>query len=206
MATQAKLDALLLLTEWYQTFDFPTFSVEGLANSPLKWAMLKEEAGTFRGQTVLDVGCNQGYYTFRAALEGGLCTGIDIDPKAIATASLLNELVFRDVRVDFRVAQVRDLSLQSPRDIVICFSLLHHVPLLQTIRDISAITLRSAYIEALVDLTIPNERPMFSLSNNTVVKEVLANPVAFEAVLRRNFRRVKILNPGSDRLMARCDK
>lgn len=201
-----RVKAVQMLTTWYQTFDFPTFRVKGVADSPRKWAMLKSAADDFSGKTVLELGCNQGYYSLRCAELGAVATGIDRDPKAIATAQTIKELVLPDAKATFKVAEARDLPDQRPADITICLSVLHHVPLLQTIQDIARVTLKTAYIETLVDLKLPNDKPLLSLSDNPYVQEVLPNPAAFEAVLKRHFRTVTILNPGADRPMARCDR
>jgi len=197
-------------TKWYQTFDFDEFTVKGEAPSPAKWGMLQSELPhTLANRTVLDVACNQGYYSLRAAMLGAVVTGIDRDPVAVVTAQRIRDSVFgaRNLKADFKVSEVGALPQLGQYDFTICFSLVHHVPLLETIQNIARATRQTAFIEALVDRSLSSDRPLFSLSDNPYVQEVLPSPLAFEQVLRRNFRGgVKILNPGSDRLMARCDK
>lgn len=51
----------------------------------------------FQGKSVLDMGCNLGYYSFLAKrLGAGTVVGLDIDSQAIACCSLLSELYGMD--------------------------------------------------------------------------------------------------------------
>ena len=194
---------------WYHSFDFPRFKVKGLTDSPAEWRALEQHLPSLSGKTLLDVGCNQGYFSIRSAEAGANVTGIDIDPSAIVVAGMIRDQVLSPDRARMTRFEVFDLAALKTRpmvDVVLCFSVLHHVPLLQTIADIAAATREVAFIEALVDRTLTGEMPLLALSDNPYVQEVLPSPFAFEKILNRHFRLVSILNPGSDRLMAKCQK
>lgn len=86
-----------------------------------------EELGVRPDERILDVGCGTGNLT-RALLERlspeGRITAIDIAPRMIAAA----RRKIRDPRVEWRVADVRDLALpDSSFDRVICFSAWPHI-------------------------------------------------------------------------------
>jgi SAM-dependent methyltransferase len=77
--------------------------------------------------SVLDIGCEQGYFVFRMAERGGFCIGIDWDrhkieiAKAIATIHEVNNAVF--VRMEIDDNTVRTLPKV---DMVVCLSIFHH--------------------------------------------------------------------------------
>lgn len=77
--------------------------------------------------SVLDIGCNQGYFTFRMAERGGLCIGIDSDrnevlyARAQAATHRVANTVFAEMTIDTESAR----GLPSV-DITICLSIFHH--------------------------------------------------------------------------------
>jgi len=86
-----------------------------------------EELGVRPDEKILDVGCGTGNLT-RALLERlspeGRITAVDIAPRMIAAA----RRKIRDPRVEWRVADVRDLAFpDSSFDRVICFSAWPHI-------------------------------------------------------------------------------
>ena len=77
----------------------------------------------FAGQTVLDVGCNLGNYSFLAADLGAVnVLGVDIDPIAVHGAKLLKE-IHEYEQVDFLVGDFTKIQFGETYDIgmLICF-------------------------------------------------------------------------------------
>lgn len=77
--------------------------------------------------SVLDIGCNQGYFVFRMAERGGLCIGIDSDrnevmyARAQAAIHRVPNTVFAEMTVD------RESAKGLPAvDVTICLSIFHH--------------------------------------------------------------------------------
>lgn len=77
--------------------------------------------------SVLDIGCNQGYFVFRMAERGGLCIGIDWDrhkievAHALATVYNLPNALFAQMEVN------EEIAATFPKvDMVICLSIFHH--------------------------------------------------------------------------------
>lgn len=99
--------------------DFPTFKWEELAPH------LPQD---LTGWSVLDIGCNAGYYSFKLAERGGNVLGIDVDEHYLAQANwLADELGYGD-RVHFERMQVYDLAHTSEKfDLVIFMGVLYHL-------------------------------------------------------------------------------
>jgi SAM-dependent methyltransferase len=87
--------------------------------------------GTLRGKRVLDLGCNAGYWSLCAILDGcEYVLGIDGRPMHIEQANLVFEVKGVDPqRYDFRCANLFDVMDDAPGrfDIVLCLGLLYHV-------------------------------------------------------------------------------
>lgn len=77
--------------------------------------------------SVLDVGCNQGYFTFRFAEKGGICLGVDNDraelmaARARAEVSKVRNIAFLEMTLDKE--SMRGLPVS---DVVVCLSVFHH--------------------------------------------------------------------------------
>lgn len=106
---------------------------------------------SFAGKSVLDVGCNAGFFSFKAAERGAdhVC-GIDYNERYIEQAKFANEV--RGDNVDFRVGSVEKLrALGRQFDITLCIGLLYHVKdLLGGIREIAHMTREMAIIESAI--------------------------------------------------------
>jgi SAM-dependent methyltransferase len=77
--------------------------------------------------SILDVGCNQGYFTFRFAMKGGVCLGVDSDrgelmaARARAVLKNMRNVAFLEMTLN------PDNMMSLPAcDIVICQSIFHH--------------------------------------------------------------------------------
>lgn len=77
--------------------------------------------------SVLDVGCNQGYFTFRFAEKGGICLGVDNDraelmaARARAEGRKVRNIAFLEMTLDRESMQGLPVS-----DVVVCLSVFHH--------------------------------------------------------------------------------
>ncbi|MCB1378330.1 MAG: methyltransferase domain-containing protein [Alphaproteobacteria bacterium] len=84
------------------------------------------------GKTVLDLGCNHGFFCFEAVKRGAArVVGIDYSPEIIRRAKLLAEAM--GVTVEFEVRDINHQPITERFDYVLCLNLLHHLddPLLQ---------------------------------------------------------------------------
>jgi tRNA (mo5U34)-methyltransferase len=79
------------------------------------------------GATVLDIGCNAGFYSLELKSRGAdLVVAIDSDPRYLAQARLAAQT--RDLEIDFREMSVYDVdSLHRRFDLVLFMGVLYHL-------------------------------------------------------------------------------
>lgn len=78
------------------------------------------------GKTVLDIGCNAGFYTFKLAERGARVTGIDHDPHYLKQARYAAEVLGHDVELlELEAYDVRNLGRKF--DYVLFMGVLYHL-------------------------------------------------------------------------------
>ena len=99
--------------------DFPSF----------KWRQIAPHIPQdLHGLTVLDVGCNAGFYSFELARRGAQVTAIDIDPHYLAQARWAARQYGLEDRVSFHRMQVYDAAtLPGSFDWVWLMGVLYHL-------------------------------------------------------------------------------
>jgi tRNA (mo5U34)-methyltransferase len=132
------------LSPWFHNFDF-----DGVQTAPdhflgdyprTKWERFAHALPVdLRGRTVLDIGCNAGFYSIEMKRRGAdRVLGIDVDPRYLEQARLAASL--RSVQIELRRLSVYQLPRLGERfDIVLFMGVLYHLryPLLalDLIRD-----------------------------------------------------------------------
>lgn len=98
--------------------DYPNFKWEGFRHA------VPED---LTGQTVLDIGCNAGFYSIEMARRGAArVVGIDSDPRYLAQAALAAEA--SGVTLDLRQMSVYDVAALGERfDFVVFMGVLYHL-------------------------------------------------------------------------------
>jgi tRNA (mo5U34)-methyltransferase len=99
--------------------DFPAF----------KWKQIAPHVPQdLRGWSVLDIGCNAGFYTFELAKRGAQVTAIDVDPHYLSQARWAAQQLGLSDRVEFRQMQIYDLIRHPERyDLVWLMGVLYHL-------------------------------------------------------------------------------
>lgn len=99
--------------------DFPDF----------KWQQLQPHIPRdLHGWSVLDIGCNAGFYTFELAKRGAYVTGIDLDPHYLRQAEWASEVYGLQDQVEFRQQQVYDLAKSDEKfDMIWFMGVLYHL-------------------------------------------------------------------------------
>jgi tRNA (mo5U34)-methyltransferase len=120
------------LGEWFHNIDLrghPTAPHHFLGDYPaIKW---RRFAGALpadlRGRTVLDVGCNGGFYSIAMKRRGAdRVVGIDWDERYLAQARFAAEI--SEVEVEFRRLSVYDVATLRERfDVVLFMGVLYHL-------------------------------------------------------------------------------
>lgn len=101
---------------WFQ--DFP-FSSEHRADSEFLWKIINKV--DWAGQSVLDIGCHYGYFSFKASELGAHVVGMDVNNKSLNIAETIrNNIIHQDVKF------VRE-EPSHPFDTILYLSV-HHQP------------------------------------------------------------------------------
>lgn len=119
------------LGPWFHDLD-----LQGVRTAPdhplgdFLWELWSTVESTFpqdmTGMTVLDVGCNAGFYSFRLAERGARVTAIDHDPRYLEQARFAADVLGRDV--EFLELDVYDIpDLGRTFDHVLFMGVLYHL-------------------------------------------------------------------------------
>ena len=129
-----KVDSLLKSSEIahlrkrsnYQSFDMLGHRA-GSSDSRGKFTRSRLEQFVNSSSTVLDIGCNLGYFCFRCAkLTDATVVGIDLSADAIRFAKRINHTLFKCSNVSFLQADAFSFENERRFDVVLCFSVFHY--------------------------------------------------------------------------------
>ena len=83
-----------------------------------------------KGKKVLDMGCNEGFFSLEMASSGADVNGIDIDEKRILKANFIKKVLAPDLPVSFCVQDVYspEFSSQNRFDLCLCLGFIHRIP------------------------------------------------------------------------------
>lgn len=99
--------------------DFPSF----------KWKKLAPHLPQdLSGWSILDIGCNAGFYSFELARRGARVTGIDADPHYLEQARWVSTQLELEGNVEFRQMQIYDLARESEiYDLILFMGVFYHL-------------------------------------------------------------------------------
>ena len=151
------------LGEWFHNIDLGgvrTAPDHFLGDYPaVKWrAFAHAVPADLSGKTVLDIGCNGGFYSFELAARGASVLAVDVDEHYLRQARWAAQQLDPDRRVELRRMSVYSLAdLDERFDVVLFLGVLYHLrhPLLAL--DIVAERVGSRML--LQTLTMPGEAP-----------------------------------------------
>jgi len=151
------------LAPWFHNLHLPdgrqTAPDHPLGDFPnIKWRQIAPFISTdLRGLTVLDIGCNAGFYTFELARRGAQVTAMDIDPRYLRQAEWAARHFGLQDRIELRRASVYSLATSREQfDIVWFLGVLYHLrhPLL-ALDILRTVALRQLVLQT---LSMPGER------------------------------------------------
>lgn len=127
--------------------DFPSYKWEELQD------VIPED---LTGKSVLDVGCNAGFYSLKLAQRGADVTAIDLDPKYLSQAEWVFKKFKLRERITLRQQQVYDLAKESRQyDIVWFMGVFYHLRYPLLAMDILSRLVREVLV--FQTLTMPGE-------------------------------------------------
>lgn len=134
MAHLQSQSAVLELGPWFHNLHLPdgaqTAPDHPLGDFPAnKWAEIASSLPPdLTGWTVLDIGCNAGFYSFQLAGRGAEVTGVDHDERYLAQARWAADQFELADRVRFEKRQIYDLSqIDQQYDLVWFMGVFYHL-------------------------------------------------------------------------------
>ncbi|MGQ9425472.1 TIGR04290 family methyltransferase [Gilvimarinus sp. F26214L] len=150
------------LAPWFHNLHLPdgtqTAPDHELGDFPnYKWQELEPSLPSrLDGWSVLDIGCNAGFYSLELARRGADVTGIDSNPHYLKQARWAAEKFGLKNKIEFRQQQVYDLGHSNERyDLVLFLGVLYHLryPLLA----LDIVCSRTKHLLCLQTMTMPGE-------------------------------------------------
>ena len=121
-------DALVALMPWRKgPFRLFGHEIDAEWNSNRKWDRVIQALGDLRGRSILDVGCGNGYYVFRAAAsEPGKIIGIDPSVPFLLSFELFQRYL-QLPNLQYERLGVEDLEVfDRAFDIALCMGIVYH--------------------------------------------------------------------------------
>ena len=203
--TRTDLLADIARHQWYQSIDLGD-GVETPGETKdatrRKFEMMNLPAD-LAGQSVLDIGCNEGFFAFEAERRGAKrVVAIDKSPAAREKFLLVSRILGSSV--DFRFAELAELDLAELRrfDLVFFLSVFHHLrhPL-ATLDLVASLTRGRAVMEFVEAVAIGDQEPsalVRKLSRRGHLHLLPTRKFLLEILDQAGFRQVEIL--GTHRL------
>lgn len=133
-ASSALEQELAALDPWFHNLHLPD-GTQTAPNHPLgdfpnyKWQAIAPHLPLdLRGWTVLDIGCNAGFYSFELARRGAQVDAIDMDPRYLHQAQWARRQLGLEDRVRLQQASIYDLAHDEQRyDLVWFMGVFYHL-------------------------------------------------------------------------------
>jgi len=182
---------------WYQSYNFDGIRTrKEEISGPRLWKDIRSMLPkSIKGKKILDIGCNAGFHSIHAAIEGAKVTGVEIYPMYYAQSLFAKEFYeekhgkLKLQLLNERIEYV-DFNKHGPFDYVFALSILYHVG--KKIHKRDAIKMQKEETETIKKLT--------KISNNILVraKGTLNMGVVHydNKFIMFGFQRVKMLSQG----------
>ena len=145
---KAKLAAIVRLgrrRRVYHPVPFTSFRSERIHGTLRRWKAIEGHLSSVKPSSVLDIGCNTGFFSINLARNGFFCLGLDDDRRALRIAHLVRDIYEIDRACFVRCAVDPDNVRILPRfDITLCLSVFHHWALRYGAESAIAMTRRIA--------------------------------------------------------------
>lgn len=167
---------------FYQTVDIGNERIiEGQTRSHLKWDNIKKLDIEWDDKNVCELGCNNGYFLFKAEELGAICDGYDREKDSINLAIILKK--YKKSKVNFYNRDVCN-GIEKKYDIVMVLNVLHYIDNVKFFLDkISNKTSELIFeigkdqIEIVVPLVVKNGLNLKNVLNSHRKKGVLGERV-----------------------------
>jgi tRNA (mo5U34)-methyltransferase len=163
----AKIQELAAEEEWFHCIDLGggiATMKEPVRHLQELWATIdKHIPSDLSGMSVLDIGCNAGFFSVAAKKRNAArVVGIDMSPVFLRQAEFVREVL--DLDIEYRNMSVYELPvLEGQFDLVFCLGVIYHCadPFLAA-RNVLAVTGKTAVVEtALMAPAVTADRPLW---------------------------------------------
>ncbi len=144
--SREQVKAYIASEDWYQDISLSNgLRTAGKNACSKRLVFLPQEE--MENSSVLDIGCNSGFYCLWAKRNGARCVyGIDIDEQRIQQAKTLS--MFENLTIEYQKKSLFELDSTQRFDVVFCFAVLTEIQnLLGALAVIKNIIGKKAYIE-----------------------------------------------------------
>lgn len=135
---QEKINQLNDTQPWNHNFDLPNGLKTSLAKQEshgknlVKYKRLSSifELLNLKDKNVLDMGCNEGFFSLKMEELGAKVTSIDIDEHRIEKANFIKELIKPNANIEYKELDIYsdDLNDLEHFDICLCLGFIHRIP------------------------------------------------------------------------------
>lgn len=154
----------------YQKIDFDNIKMDGIDRYPEYELIFGKNGHKISNKSLLDLGCNIGFYCFKASQDGALkCVGIDNCKEFIDDAEKIKkEQGFENI--NFIKDDFSNLQIVNKFDYIICINTLHTLYTIENVNNV--LTLCNKLSRGKIILTIiPGKEPYnIIINNNNIVK------------------------------------
>jgi tRNA (mo5U34)-methyltransferase len=138
--------------------------------------------GSLQGRSVLEIGCNAGFWSIQARRAGARSVlGLDFGPRNIEQASFIRDVIGLDA-LEYRVMNAYEVSKEAlgEFDVTFFLGLLYHVDKpIEALERLYAVTREVAVIDTTVARSdVPDGVPMLRLQDDFVHDQNASNRIA----------------------------
>ena len=139
--------------------------------------------GSLAGRSVLEIGCNAGFWSIQARRAGARSVlGVDFGPRNIEQANFIRDVIGLDA-LEYRVMNAYEVSKEAlgEFDVTFFLGLLYHVDKpIEALERLYAVTREVAVIDTTVARSdVPDGVPMLRLQEDFVHDQNASNRIAF---------------------------
>jgi cytidylate kinase/SAM-dependent methyltransferase len=110
---------------FYQTVDIKNQRIiQGQTQSHYTWENITKLGIDWKGKRVCEIGCNNGYFLFKAEEAGAECVGYDVNQGSIDTANAIKQYVSSQTL--FEIKNVSN-SFEDENDVLLALNMLHYI-------------------------------------------------------------------------------
>lgn len=146
LSSKEEIEKWICSQSWYQRIQLSNgLLTPGKVDCKQRLSFL--ESAEISGRSVLDIGCNSGYYCLWAKKDGASrVVGVDIDEDRLQQARILAEI--ESLEIEYCIKPIAEISELGRFDTVFCFAVLTEISdLLGSLQALTTVVGHKAFVE-----------------------------------------------------------